>query len=222
MIRSLKAAFGLSLIAALVLSAMSVMGASAKNPEANNHFSSSSINTKYKVIETTGTAHSIKLSAFGGSVECHSPKYAVTNTTATKFTTITVTPTEEPTWNCTSGEHKATVNFNGCHYQFTAKASTATHATVHFLCPTGKKAEVVAENTCTEKFGAQTPTTNGVTYTNINKHITVNVTVEGIHAEGHGVCQIFGTNTLTAKMNGATTVEGFDVGTGVKATISAT
>jgi hypothetical protein len=224
MIRSLKAALGLSLLAALVFSAMSVIGASAKNPEKENHFSSSTTNTKYTVTENTGGSHVVTLSAFGGTVTCHNPQYLVHHTSVTKTTSLTVTPVNTATWNCTSGSEQAHVNFNGCHYQFTAKASKASHATVHFFCPAGKKAEVNATgNLCLETFGEQTPSTNGVTYTNTNGEVTVNITAEGITAEAHsGFCTIFGTHTNSAKMTGSVTVAGFETTTNVKSHITAT
>lgn len=222
MTRSLKAAFGLSLLAALVFSAMSVMGASAKDPEATNHFTSSTTNTKYTVTENTSNEHHITLIAYSDEITCHNPQYSVHHTNATTFTTLTVTPINDTNWNCTNkNNEKAEVHFKGCHYQFTAKATSATHATVHFICPAGVKAEVT-NGANVLKFGAQTPTKNGVTYTNINGEITANVTAEGIHVECHGLCQFLGTTRTDAIMKGSATVAGFHTTEGTKSHLTAT
>jgi hypothetical protein len=222
MIRSLKAAFGLSLMAALALSAMSVIGASAQNPEAGNHFTSSTTNTKYTVTEVTGTPHQVHLLAYFDSITCHNPQYSVHHTNTTTFTTLTVTPIKSSSWNCTNAKSEpADIVFNECHYQFTAKARSASHATVHFFCPAGKKLEVVNGSNIM-RFGTQTPTSKGVTYTNTNGEITANITAEAIHLECHGPCQIFGTTRVDAKMTGSVTVAGFDTTIGSKSHITAT
>jgi hypothetical protein len=213
MIRSLKTGLGLSMLVALLVAAFGVMNASATQ---TGHFTSSSTNTKYDVREATGTAHSTQLSAYGSTVECHHATYNVHHTSSTTFTTLAVTPEYTA---CTTGSGgAATVRMNGCYYDFTSR--TTGHATVHLICPAGKKAEVETSGGL-EKFGAQTPTTGGVTYTNENGLITVNITVEGIHAECHGACQLLGTNTTTASLKGSVTVEGTDTVTGAKAHITA-
>lgn len=219
MTRSLKTAFGLSVLVALVVGVMGAMSASAK---VSGHFVSGATKTEFKATEATGTAHATTLSAYGSTVSCHNVKYQVHHTSAATFTSLTVTPTYE---NCTvgGGPDTATVRMNGCHYEFKSKSSTAAgHATVHLLCPVGKKAEVETPNG-TEKFGAQTPTSGGVTYTNVaGGTVTANVTVEGIHAECHGLCQFLGTNTTTATLKGAVKVEGLNTEGGAKVHLTAT
>jgi hypothetical protein len=219
MIRSLKAAFGLSLVAALVMSVVGVFGASATT---SGHFSSESAKTTYNITENTETTHKTELSAFSATVSCHEVKYTGAQTNTAIFSALTVTPEYK---SCTSGSGVAHVRMNGCHYVFTPR--TTGHATAHFLCPTGKKAEVESTSTgSTMKFGAQTPTTNGVTYSAIvidgKNALTTNITVEGIHGECHGACQIFGTTTTTGKLLGSVTVQGKDATTGIVTGIKAT
>jgi hypothetical protein len=221
MIRSLKAAFGLSLLAALALSAMSVMSASATDPGPTNHFTSSTANTKYTVTEATGTAHSVTLHAYGGELTCHKPQYAVHHTSTTTFTTLTVTPINDTEWGCTDKEgNHATVHFKGCHYQFTAKGP-GTHATIHFKCPVGVKAEVTLANGSVLKFKEQTPV-GGATYVNTNGEVTANITATGIHVTCHGICQILGTTRTDATMVGAAKIAGFDTTSGAKSHLTAT
>ena len=206
MIRTLKAAIGLSLLAALAMSAMSVMSASATT---SGHFTSDVSTTKLNVTETTGTTHSMKLTAVGTTVECHSPSYSG-HATGLTSTHITIIPVYN---NCTTGTGgAATVTMNGCSYTFTSRTPPG-HATVHLDCPVGARAEVhTGGGTLT--FGAQTPTTNGVLYETIttnNKHaLTLNATQEGIHYECHGACAIFGTSGTNAKLSGAATIAGVD------------
>jgi hypothetical protein len=216
MIRSLKAAFGLSLLAALVVSAMSVMSASAIT---SGHFTSSTTNTKYTATEVTGV-HQVKLSAYGSTIECHKPQYSVHHTNSTTFQSLTVTPVNDTNWNCTDsdGDH-ATVHFRGCHYSFTSRTAPS-HGTTHFFCPPNVKAEVTTD-LGTLKFGAQTPA-GGATYTNVNGEVTADVTASGITVTCHGACQIFGTTRHDATMTGSATLAGFETTTGVKSHITAT
>jgi len=206
MIRTLKAAFGLGLLAALAMSAMSVMSASAIT---SGHFTSDAVGgTTFHIEENTGTAHVVKLHAptLGRTIECHHPTYKA-STTATTTQVITVEP--EYT-NCTSGEEAVTVTMNGCDYTFTSRS--AGHATTHFKCPVGKVAEIHSPNG-TFTFGAQTPG-GGATYTTITdpptgKHaITANITATGITYECHGLCAIFGTTGHNGEMTGSVTITG--------------
>jgi len=219
MLRTLKAALGLGLLAALAMSAMSVMSASAIT---SGHFTSDVATTKLDISEVTGSTHQIKFHAptLGATVECHHPTYSahLTNTTA-QF--ITVQPVYA---NCTNQDAQTvTVTMNGCDYTFTSR--TAGHATTHFKCPVGVKAEIHTPNG-TFTFGTQTPTGGGATYTTTtenNKHaITANITVTGIHYECHGLCAIFGTTGTNAEMTGAATIKGTDSASGAAVNITAT
>jgi len=211
MIRTLKASFGLGLLAAVVMSLWNVMGASAIT---SGHFTSDVETTRLQITEQTGTAHAVQLHNLGKSITCHSPSYSahLTGTAATPKTSQEIKVVPHYT-NCTEGEENATINMNGCYFLFTSR-TPPNHATVHFKCPVGKKA-IVTSGGCETKFGEQTPS-GGATYTTIvganNKHaITVNVTASNIHNERHGICAIFGTTGTNAEMTGAVTVEGFDL-----------
>jgi hypothetical protein len=209
MIRSLKAAFGLSLMAALVFSAMSVLGASATTT-GEFHANSPANKVKIDIKEATGSTHETHLNAIGTTVTCHSAVYHAHHTTNTsKFLTVTPTYT-----NCTQGGSEATVTMNGCHYEFTPRVTG--HATAHFRCPLNVKAQVhTAAGTLS--FGAQTPD-NGVIYDakleNGKKTITATITATGIDYTCHGACQIFGTTGTNATLTGSATVSGTDTDTG--------
>jgi hypothetical protein len=208
MIRSLKAAFGLSVLVALLVSAVNVMSASAIT---SGHFYSESISSGKTIVditENTGTSHTVKLNAIGTSVECHSVSYSKPH-----FTTTTQEITVVPTYaNCTQGGNAATVTMNGCHYIFTSRTPPG-HTTAHLRCPTGKRAEVHT-SAGTLSFGEQTPTGGGITYNTITANtvhaLTAVITVEGVHYTCHGACQIFGTSGTTATLTGSVTVEGTD------------
>jgi hypothetical protein len=209
MIRSLKAAFGLSLLAALTMTAISGGNASAINAGANNHFVSEAASTFLDISEATGSVHATQFTGWGTTISCHHPTYSAPEI-GTTTQEITVTPDYK---NCTTGSNAvATVDMNGCHYKFTAPGA-GTHATVHFICGAGKFAQITTGGG-TMTLHPQTPTIKGVTYTKIvdagtGKHgITVNVTVEGLHGTCHGACQILGTTRTDAKMTGSVTVWG--------------
>ena len=210
MIRTLKAAFGLGILAALAMSVMSVMSAPAIT---SGHFTSDVHTTKLDVTTATGTAHNLQFTAVGTTVECHDITYSghITGTTSQH---ITIVPVYN---NCTtSSGGAATFTMNGCSYTLTPRTPPG-HATFHFDCPVGVKTEWHTPSG-TITFSPQTPTTNGVTYDTItanNKHaLTLNATVEGIHYECHGACAIFGTSGTTAKLTGSATIEGTDPVTG--------
>jgi hypothetical protein len=220
MIRSLKAAFGLSILAALAMSALSVMSASATDPGPTNHFTSGSSSTVLDIREATGTTHETKLIGWGVTVTCHNITYSAPNVDATE-TQITVTPSYN---NCTSGSNTAHVRMNGCDYLFTAPGAGA-HETAHFLCPVGKKAEVeVTGSGSLMKFGTQT-TKGGVVYTASSAGgvatLTADITAESIHGECHGLCQFLGTTRTDGKLEGSATIEGTSAG-GARVPVAAT
>jgi hypothetical protein len=206
MIRSLKAAFGLSLLVALLVSAVNVMSASAiTSGHFYSHSTSSAGRTIVDITEVTGTEHVTKLSAIGTSVECHTVDYSKPHfTTTTQEITVTATYT-----NCTQGGNAATVTMNGCHYIFTSRTPPG-HTTSHFRCPVGARAEVHT-SAGTLSFGEQTPK-GGITYAAISEGgiaaLTANITAEGISYTCHGACQIFGTSGTTATLTGSATIRG--------------
>jgi len=206
MIRTLKATLGLGLLAALAMTAMSVVGASANT---SGHFTQDSGGTAIiDITENTGTAHQIKFHAptLGTTIECHHPTYEAK---IGVLTTQEITVTPQYT-NCTSNEATAIVRINQCDYKFTSR--TIGHATTHFFCPAGAKVEIeVPSSESTFTIGAQTPS-GGATYTttteNTKHAITANITVTGIHYECHGFCAIFGTTGTNGEMTGSATIKG--------------
>jgi hypothetical protein len=217
MIRNLKAAFGLALLAALVVSAMGALSASATK---SGHFVSDKPNTILHITEATGGAHTTYLTALGSTIRCHTVKYTAPNVDETEED-LTVTPSYA---GCEyNGEtDKATVTMNGCHYTFTPRPAP-NHGTVDFICPIGKKAEVHTPNG-TFAFGEQTPK-GGVVYTTAELEgthaLTVDITAEGIKYTCHGTCQIFGTSGEGAKLHGSVTVKGTNaLGGGANITVT--
>lgn len=216
--RRLKATLGLSLAAVLVFSSLSVMSASGK---VSGHFTSSKEKTEYKAIESTASGHAVTLSAYGTTVSCHNPQYKVHHTSTLTTTSITVTPINDTSWNCTTGGGDAAeVHFTECYYTFSSQGNQK-HATVHFICPGTNEAHVTTP-TGNMTFGTQTPTTGGATYANVGGDVTATITAEGIHGVCHGLCQFLGTTTTSAKMSGSAIIEGFETGTGVPAHLTAT
>jgi hypothetical protein len=209
---TLEAALGLGLLAALATGTVNVVGAAAIS---SGHFVSDSTTnetTQLLVTEDTNSTHKVQFISTGNTVECHRPTYNVHLMTSNTTQQVTATGNYE---GCTTGAEEADIDMKGCHYIFTSRAGTS-HATVHFKCPVGQKAQIVTPS-CTTSIGEQTPA-GGVTYQNVlvntplgPKHsVTVNITVSGIAATQHGVCQLFGTVSTTAKLQGAVLVHGID------------
>jgi len=222
MLRTLKAALGLGLLAALVMSAMSVMSASAIT---SGHFTSDapSGTTKAQITSVTGGNHSLTLSipALGTTVNCHSFTYSGHMTGSTQQ----ALKAEGSLQNCTTNQGEAAVvTNNGCALEFTSRSTG--HMTTHFVCPVGAKAEMHTANG-TFTFGTQTPTKGGAVATTIlgpgGKHsITADITVEGIHYECHGFCAIFGTTGTTATISGSGEGHGVDAVSGNYVNVTAT
>jgi hypothetical protein len=215
MIRSLKAAFGLALVAAMAFSAMSVMSASAT---VSGHFTSDSGGTTVLDIKEVTGGHAITLSAIGTTVTCHTAKYTSSIAVATTQQ-LSVTPVYE---NCTTGSGgAATVTMNGCTYTFNSRSTG--HGTAGIVCPGSARAEVHT-SAGTLSFGTQTAD-EGLVYTTVThstKHaLTVDVTAKGIDYTCHGACQIFGTSGTSATMTGNVTATGKTTG-GTVVNITAT
>ncbi len=156
-------ALGLSLIAAMAVSAVAVMNASAT---AGGHFVSEVAHTVVKGTEGPGTAHRhhLTLHGFSGQVGCDEATYEATANALT-VTSLTVTPKYNNCYTTGDPDQNAIgVTMNGCTYTFTVAPGPAatTEHTVDLLCPVGKKIEVHHPN-CTATIGPQT--VKGVTYT---------------------------------------------------------
>ncbi len=113
-------AVGLCALAAMALSAVVVMNASANG---EGHFTNDASNGFVLFTGTEEGAHRLNLTlhGFNGEIGCEVASYAATAASST-VTSLTVTPTYE---NCytTGTETKVPVTMNGCTYIFTvAKA----------------------------------------------------------------------------------------------------
>jgi hypothetical protein len=205
-------ALGLGILAALAVSAVAVMNASANG---EGHFVTTGIT--HATIEGTETGtHKTELTLHGleGGTVCDEIKYHGT-TVAETSNDITITTTYN---KCHTTGNATNIPFhvNGCSYTFTvAKGTTdSTEQTVDLICPAGKAIEITHPN-CTITVGPQTITT-GFTYTTLfenGKHtITLDLTKPGITlvAQFHaGICVFTGTSHHTT-LHGSITLEARD------------
>jgi len=129
--RTLKA-FGLLLVAALAISAMTASASQAAEYTAGAYPAT---------LDATSTGDTF--SAFGQSVKCESTKFDGELTKASE--TLSITPTYE---KCTAesiiGKLPVTVTHNGCTYRFNKPAGSKDNytATTDVICPAGKVIEV--------------------------------------------------------------------------------
>jgi hypothetical protein len=178
-------ALGLGLVAALAMSAVLVMSASATD---GGHFTSDSVDGHTAISGADEATDQTEFTGGIADVKCSTATYAATTTTATA-TSLTVTPTYA---GCTGGGGEVKVTMNGCTYTFTVRPLPETnHNTVHLVCPVNVRPEihVIATGCTITVLPNQTPTA-GVVYKTITKNgkhaITVGVTTSGITAQYHG------------------------------------
>lgn len=207
---------GLGLIAALALSAVVGISASAKT---GGHFTSDAANTK--LVGTENATHYTELHAVGQSVICNSTSYAGTQA-GTTATSITLVPTYH---NCeTTEEDSATVTFKNCSYRFLIGEYAHEDNTTELVCPGSEKVEVHTP-LCTFTFGSQKPA-GGVAYTTTTisgkAAITADVTATSISYERHGLCAILGTNGSDGQLTGEVLVSGLDESNNQPTNIQAT
>lgn len=217
-------AFGLTLVAAFALCALSAAGASAEGV-----YTSAVAHTT--IEGTQATTNEFVTSA--GTVTCAKATFDGTTTT-TSSTDLTITPTYS---ECHSIDpfgitHNATVNMNGCTYTFTTPTTTGKpapadwHAEVHVLCPEGKQIEIPISGTgCTIDVHAQTPTVPTVDLTNkagTPDDVLLTSTVEGVTYQTTGsFCAVGQFEKNDGKLLGTVTVKGFDTeGKQVNVTLS--
>ncbi len=217
----------LSLVAAMALSAVAVMSASAKE---GGHFVSDAATTHW--VGTEGGTHNVHLSldGFAGTTGCTTDNYtALTN--ATTVTSLNVTASYA---GCTTTgtATNVPVNMNGCTYTFTVAGPSTenTEQTAHLVCPAGKSVVITHPN-CTATVHPQTiepteATPQTITYTTtgnppttkheitMDLHVTFKIT-------RHGLCQIAGTNGH-GTLQGSVTVKGFAGIGGPQVNITAT
>lgn len=173
MIRNLKA-LGLALVAVLAMGAVAANGASA------HEFTSSSATTYLSGTSESGTTDKFTVSAIFGTltIECHG---SFTGTqSGTVADEVTVTPSYS---NCLFNGEAASVDVNGCDYNFDSDTDANGHAAAKVACPGTGTTETIAvtNNTCDMYFGTQTPT-EGVTYTNIEDPVSSGKTAVTVKA----------------------------------------
>ncbi|HKB52253.1 MAG TPA: hypothetical protein VKC63_12615 [Solirubrobacterales bacterium] len=210
-------ALGLGLLAALAVSAVTVMNASAES-QATGHFTCEVEPCTVKGSEVLGSSHRFELAIAGlTGIVCDEASYKGTAATKT-VTDITITPTygECHTTGTGTGSKsgEVTVDVNGCTYTFTQpnKESAKTEHTVDLVCPTGKTI-IVTHPECETTFDPINGL-KGVGYTTIlenNIHtITLTSNVSGFSVTFHkGICVLLGTNHV-GELSGSATVRGFD------------
>lgn len=203
-------ALGLGLLAAMAMSAVAAINASAT---ISGHFTQPAANTKITGEETLGTAHRVKFSVDGGTpIECTKAHYEGTPVAELTFQRLLATPTYSECGTEGSGTHNVTVHHLGCEFEFYSRTTGTGHATTGLVCPAGVNGLLVTHPNCTMRMPPQT--LSGITYSTItvnNKHaITLEATVSGITAHYEaGICIFLGT-THTGTMNGSATVRGLN------------
>jgi hypothetical protein len=215
-------ALGLSVIAAMAVSAVAVMNASANG---EGHFVSEVNSTHITGFEGPGTAHRLHLTNHGlsGEVGCNTVSYTAT-ANANTVNSLTVAPSYA---GCiTTGTNtNVPVHVNGCTYTFTVAKGTTnnTEQTVHLICPAGKAIQVT-HPACTVTIHPQTVNT-GVTYTHITENGKNAVTLDSkaqFATTRHGACQLIAPTNGQGTLNGSATVRGFTAPGGAQVSITAT
>ena len=201
-------ALGLGLLAALAVSAVGVMNASANG---NGHFvTTGNSHTFITGFAAPGTPHNLHLVNHGleGEVGCATQSYPSHTISSETFTSITVTPSYAGCTTTSNGQ-AVPVDVNGCTYTFTVALGTTnnTEQTAHLICPAGKKIEITHPN-CTVSVHPQTINT-GLTYTTEgsgNTHgITMHVNIQFTQTR-HGLCQFIAPTNGNGTLKGSVTV----------------
>lgn len=199
-------ALGVALLAAMSVSAVAVMNASAAT---QGHFESDIDHTL--IVGFEGGTHNLHLTNHGlsGEVGCTEDNYHATTTSKT-VTSITVTASYS---GCTTTgtQTSVPVDMNGCHYTFTVTSPVeTTHSPVHVICPAGQAIKVTHPN-CTVTVHPQT-VESAVKYTTtkpVLHEITLDVTAQ-FTTTRHGLCQFIAPTNGTGTLGGSATVKGFD------------
>jgi hypothetical protein len=194
---------GLALLAMFSMSAVMAVSASADSLKAQ----------AYPAIltgEPDGTFKDV-FNTTAGNVSCPEPKYDIEPTLSGPLTTsdkVLATPTY-PHTGCTGFGFPATIDHNGCKYEFKILAGTA--GTVNLECTSGEitvTAISAGTTKCTVHVKSQTDIPGTIQYSNLagGAGITLEANLTGIHythtqGTGIGACPSgTGTNgTLTAK-----------------------
>ncbi|HYP55125.1 MAG TPA: hypothetical protein VEQ41_02330 [Solirubrobacterales bacterium] len=201
-------ALGLGLIAAMAMSAMAVVNATA---ETGGHFVSSEAGTT-NIVGSEGGTHNLHFVSEGGAegsrIGCDNDSYtgSVSGGTAS---TITIAPSWSNCYTTGSPETKFDIHENGCHFLFSVGKNPEGHNTAHVTCPAGVAGIRITHPNCGIVVPPQTVT--GVSYKNENDphEVTLTSTVKNITAHYHsGICIFLGTKH-SSEMNGSVTVKGF-------------
>jgi hypothetical protein len=207
-------ALGLGLIAALALSAVAVLSASA---ETGGHYLTEEEHAILKVSEgeEEGVKHKQEL-VFPpiGPIHCPKVSYGATTTQFT-VTEITITPTYEEC-TVTKTNEPVDITMNGCAYLFTVRKvrPQERHNTVDIECPTGKKIVIHVTNVCTIEVGPQT-LKQGAVYRTRGSGKTHELTVENtgrvFYTRESGLCALLGTTPEEeGEMAGSFTLKAFN------------
>lgn len=205
-------ALGLGILAAMAMSALSVIGASAQS-QSTGHFTFELDHTTLDVNENS--THKLEFGVEGlTSMVCDVSEYEAPTIKETTVTDIAIKPANFIACHTTGGTSgEVTVNVNGCYFTFAQpnkKAATTEH-TVSLVCPT-KSMEVIHPS-CTFVMPGQS-NLKGIGYTTYvedGKHaITATVNVTGITVHFHkGLCVLLGTKH-TGSVTGSVTATGTD------------
>lgn len=205
-------ALGLAVLAALAVSAVAVMNASAT---AGGHFISDAEGGQTTIH---GEDSATDQTQFTGTstIECDTATYHGNTDEATE-TEIDITPTYSECSSSVGGG--AEVTMNGCTYKFTVRSEPdKNHNTVHLECPSATQGpEIHVSNGCTITIEPNQTPSGGIVYktgeTEGKHDITAEVTASNIAAIYHGGLLKCGTgngNTLTSTMHGTATMWGTD------------
>ena len=210
-------ALGLGILAAMAVSAVAVMNASAES-QAKGHFTCEVVHCIVTGEETPPTHHTIlTVSGFEKGITCEKNHYHGTfPLNVSTVTSLSVTPTFiECHTEGSANKTEVTVHMNECNYVFTQpnKNAAATEHTVALVCPAGKSI-VITHPEC-EMTIPSTPHLKGIGYTTIGlagktHAITLTSNVTGFNVQFHkGFCVLLGTNH-TGTLSGSVTVKGLD------------
>ncbi len=210
-------ALGLGILAALAISGVAVMNASAES-QATGHFTSEVANPTLKVDDTV-EPHRLQLSIEGlTGIVCDKSSYVVTWTdggTTTKD--ITAEPNYE-TCHTTGSAKAVAIKMNGCKYTFTQpnKESAKTEHTVDLTCPANQKV-VIEHEGCVIEVHPQN-NLKGVGYTTLQEEvggkkihaITLTTNVKFVATIHNFPCNLILPTEKVSELSGSATVTGFN------------
>jgi len=180
MTRNFKA-IGLTLVAAVAMTALSASAASAAE------FRHQGEENSKVIANNVGEGNHVFTAGLIGSISCSTATFTGTEYLPSPQATITVIPAYS---GCTFlGVANVKVNMEGCEYRFNTPTGTGPFTgSVTILCPVGKKINFEASG-CKVEVGEQT--VSSVSFTNLAtspKSVTVKSNVTGITYTGSALC----------------------------------